>query len=89
MKVLISAPYMQPFLKRFVPFFEERGIEVLVPDVDERLEESQLLPWVADIDGVICGDDRCPARPGIGSPTVCWTGAGRRPAEAHRFRWKR
>ncbi|MBX0331025.1 phosphoglycerate dehydrogenase [Oscillochloris sp. ZM17-4] len=58
MKVLISAPYMQPAIDRFRPIFAERGIELLVPPVSERLEEQDLLRWVGDIDGAICGDDR-------------------------------
>ena len=57
-KVLVSAPYMQPVLDRFDDFFRQNWIEVVVPPVDERLEEDDLLPWVSDIDGAICGDDR-------------------------------
>jgi D-3-phosphoglycerate dehydrogenase len=57
-KVLVSAPYMQPALDHFRPMFEEHGIELCVPTVNERLEEDELLNWVGDIDGAICGDDR-------------------------------
>ncbi len=57
-KVLLSAPYMQPFIERFRPILEERGAEVVVPVVHERLEEADLLAIIGDIDGVICGDDR-------------------------------
>lgn len=57
-KVMVSAPYMQPVLERFRPLFEERDIELVVPPVNERMEEEQLLTYVGDIDGVICGDDR-------------------------------
>ena len=57
-KVLVSAPYMLPVLDRFEDFFRQNRIEVVVPPVDERLEEDDLLPWVSDIDGAICGDDR-------------------------------
>lgn len=58
MKVLISAPYLQPHLDRFRSRFAEHGIELVVPPVNERLEEEDLLGVVGDIDGVICGDDR-------------------------------
>ncbi len=58
MKVLISAPYMLSEIERFRPIFAERGIELLVPPVNERLEEAELLGLVGDVDGVICGDDR-------------------------------
>lgn len=57
-KVLVSAPYMQPVLDRFMPIFEENDIEVIAPPVEERFEEDDLLPIIGDIDGVICGDDR-------------------------------
>ena len=56
-KVLVSAPYMLPVLDRFGMLFRQNRIEVVVPPVDERLEEEDLLPWVSDIDGAICGDD--------------------------------
>lgn len=56
-KVLVSAPYMQSVLDRFRPIFEANDIEVIVPPVKERLSEDELLQWIGDIDGVICGDD--------------------------------
>jgi D-3-phosphoglycerate dehydrogenase / 2-oxoglutarate reductase len=58
LKVLISAPYMQPVIERFRPVFSDQGIELVIPTVCERMEEEDLLPLIADIDGVICGDDR-------------------------------
>lgn len=57
-KVLISAPYMQPVIERFRPQLESAGCELFVPQVNERFEEEDLLQWMSDIDGVICGDDR-------------------------------
>ena len=30
-KVLISAPYLQPFIERFRPFFDENNIEIPFP----------------------------------------------------------
>lgn len=60
--VMISAPYMLPVVERFRPLFAARGIDVLVPPVNERLEEDELLGLVGAIDGVICGDDRFTAR---------------------------
>jgi D-3-phosphoglycerate dehydrogenase len=58
LKVMISAPYMQPVIERFRPIFESRGIELIIPEVNERMEEEDLLRYVGDLDGVICGDDR-------------------------------
>jgi D-3-phosphoglycerate dehydrogenase len=49
---------MQPVLDRFRPVLEDHAIKLIVPPVDERLSEDELLQWVSDIDGAICGDDR-------------------------------
>lgn len=57
-KVLLSAPYMIPFADRFVPQLQDAGCRVIIPNVNERLEEHELLGLVHDIDGTICGDDR-------------------------------
>lgn len=57
-KVLVSAPYMQPVIDRFKHHFDRANIELLLPDVRERMEESELLEYISDVDGVICGDDR-------------------------------
>ncbi|MBC7784857.1 MAG: phosphoglycerate dehydrogenase [Burkholderiales bacterium] len=56
--VLVTAPYMIPFMNRFTPVLESEGCRVIVPPVFERLEENQLLELVGNIDGTICGDDR-------------------------------
>lgn len=56
--VLLSAPYMIPFLDRFRPVLEGYGLELIVPEVEERLEEDQILALAGEFDGVICGDDR-------------------------------
>ena len=60
--VLLSAPYMLPFVERFRPVFSERGIDLIVPDVHERMEEADLLEYAGQFDGAICGDDRYTAR---------------------------
>jgi D-3-phosphoglycerate dehydrogenase len=57
-KVLFTAPYMIPFVDRFKPVFDKYGIELIVPEVRERMEETDLLPYAGDFDGAICGDDR-------------------------------
>jgi len=56
--VLFSAPYMIPFLDRFKPILKGFGIELIVPEVEERLEEEEILAYAGEFDGVICGDDR-------------------------------
>ena len=57
-KVLVTAPYMQMVIERFRSLFEKENIELVIPPKKERFEEKQLLEMVADVDGVICGDDR-------------------------------
>ena len=57
-KVLVTAPYIQPVIDRFRATFAENQIDVIVPPVNERLAEPELLKWVEDVDGVICGDDQ-------------------------------
>ena len=56
--VLFTAPYMIPFVDRFKPVFDRYGIELIVPDVRERMEEADLLKYAGQFDGAICGDDR-------------------------------
>lgn len=60
--VLMTAPYMIPFLDRFKPEFEKYGIDLIVPDVEERMEEADLLKYAGQFDGTICGDDRYTAK---------------------------
>lgn len=56
--ILLSAPYMIPTWERFKPVFDHYGIDVIVANVHERLEEADLLPFAGQVDGSICGDDR-------------------------------
>lgn len=56
--ILLSAPYMLPFIDRFRPVFDHYGLKVILPEVHERLEENQLLVYAGQFDGAICGDDR-------------------------------
>jgi D-3-phosphoglycerate dehydrogenase len=56
--VLISAPYMLPFMQRFTPVLTRLGMRVIIPDVHERLSEEELLRYAGQFDGTICGDDR-------------------------------
>lgn len=60
--VLFTAPYMIPVLDRFRGLFAEHHIELIVPEVQERLEEADLLRYAGTFDGTICGDDRYSAR---------------------------
>ena len=60
--VLFSAPYMIPSLDRFRPVLERHGLELIIPDVQERLEEAEILNYAGQFDGAVCGDDRYTAR---------------------------
>ncbi|HSL31270.1 MAG TPA: phosphoglycerate dehydrogenase [Anaerolineales bacterium] len=61
-RVLLTAPYMIPFVERFKPVFEKYDIDLIVPAVHERMEEADLLKHAGQFDGAICGDDRYTAR---------------------------
>jgi D-3-phosphoglycerate dehydrogenase len=53
---------MIPFLDRFKPEFAKYRLELIVPDIEERMEEEDLLKYAGQFDGTICGDDRYTAR---------------------------
>jgi D-3-phosphoglycerate dehydrogenase len=56
--ILFTAPYMIPFLDRFRPVLESFDLELIVPDVEERMDEVDLMAYAGQFDGTICGDDR-------------------------------
>jgi D-3-phosphoglycerate dehydrogenase len=60
--ILLSAPYMLSSLERFRPLLERHGLDLITPEVHERLEESDLLKYAGQFDGAICGDDCYSAR---------------------------
>lgn len=61
-KVLVTAPYFQPVVQQYRDIFDKHGIELVVPTVNERMSEKELLKYIADVDGIICGDDRITER---------------------------
>jgi D-3-phosphoglycerate dehydrogenase len=60
--VLLTAPYMIPIVDRFRPVFDQYSIELIIPEVHERMEEADLLKYAGQFDGAICGDDRYTVR---------------------------
>ncbi len=56
--ILLTAPYMIPFAERFQPVFDHYNLQVIIPPVEERMEEDDLLRYAGRFDGTICGDDR-------------------------------
>lgn len=57
-RILITAPYFLPVVEFYRSQLESEGLELVPADVRERLSEAELLPIVATINGVICGDDQ-------------------------------
>jgi D-3-phosphoglycerate dehydrogenase len=49
---------MLPVIDRFKKTFSENNIELVIPPVNERMEEEDLIKFISDVDGAICGDDR-------------------------------
>jgi len=62
MRILVSNVHLMEDWDRFKGIFEDRGIEVVLPPVNERLSEDELLQLITDIDGIICGDDAITAK---------------------------
>ena len=57
-KALITAPYLQLVIDQYREVFAKNDIEIIVPKVNERMSEEELLPLIIDADGILCGDDR-------------------------------
>lgn len=51
-----------PVIEEYCARLRDAGCEPVVATVHERLSEEELLPLVADVEGVICGDDQFTAR---------------------------
>jgi D-3-phosphoglycerate dehydrogenase / 2-oxoglutarate reductase len=56
-KILISAPYFILELDRLRHHFNKDNFELLIADVEERLNEGELMLYAPEIHGAICGDD--------------------------------
>jgi D-3-phosphoglycerate dehydrogenase len=56
--VLLTAPYIIPVFEKYRYLFDRAGIEVIVEDVEERLDEQALRKYAGKIDGTVCGDDK-------------------------------
>jgi D-3-phosphoglycerate dehydrogenase len=55
--ILFTAPNMIPALPHFRPLLEGYGLQLVVPEVHERLSETELMTYAGQFDGTICGDD--------------------------------
>jgi D-3-phosphoglycerate dehydrogenase / 2-oxoglutarate reductase len=56
-RALISSRSLQGVIDDYRDLFVKHDIEIVLPAVRERLSEGQLRQYIADIDGVACGDD--------------------------------
>ena len=56
-RILVSAPYLLSCIDRYRSVFAAHDSEIVLPIVNERLTEAELLGLVGDIDGVVAGDD--------------------------------
>jgi D-3-phosphoglycerate dehydrogenase len=61
-RVLVSAPYFIPVIEDYRARLSKEGVELIAAQVNERLNESELLEVIGDMDGIICGDDRITKR---------------------------
>ncbi len=57
MKVLVTCPPMLKQIDEFRPIFEEKGIELVTPNVVQILSEEELVVLLPQMDGWIIGDD--------------------------------
>lgn len=56
--VLLTAPYMMSSVERFRKVIEGYyGIRMIVPEVQQKLNEEEILSYAGQFDGTICGDD--------------------------------
>ena len=56
--IIFSAPYMMTSVDRFRKVLEEHyGLEMIVPEVKQKLLEEDILKYAGQFDGTICGDD--------------------------------
>ncbi len=61
-KVYITAPYLQLELEKYRHLFDGEDVELVVPPVNERFEEEELLKFIGEADAILCGDDRITKR---------------------------
>lgn len=57
MKVLITCPPMLGKIEEFRSIFEEKGIQLVTPNVVQTLSEGELMELLPQMDGWIIGDD--------------------------------
>ena len=61
-RVLVTCRQMQNCIEEFRASFDDRGIEIVLPDVVQQPTEEELIATIGDFDGMIAGDDPLTAR---------------------------
>jgi len=61
-RVLVTCRQMQNCIEEFRTAFDERGIEIVLPEVLQQPTEEELIATIADFEGMIAGDDPITAR---------------------------
>ena len=61
-RALIACRQMQDCFAQFAPRLRELEIECVLPTVVQQMTESDLLPVIAEFDGMIAGDDHLTSR---------------------------
>ena len=56
-KILVTCPPMLKQIDEFRHIFEDKGIELITPEVVQVMSESELIDLVPTVDGWIIGDD--------------------------------
>jgi D-3-phosphoglycerate dehydrogenase / 2-oxoglutarate reductase len=62
MRALIACRQMQDCFELFRPRFDDLAIECVLPTVVQQMTEEDLLPIIAEFDGMIAGDDHLTSR---------------------------
>jgi D-3-phosphoglycerate dehydrogenase len=55
--VLLSAPYLIPYMERFQPVYEHYGLDIIQAEVLNGFRR-EIMAYAGQFDGAVCGDDR-------------------------------
>src|SRR5215210_2861957 len=62
LRVLVTCRQMQSHIENFRDAFDEREIEVVLPNIVQQPTEDELIGLIGEFDGMIAGDDPLTAR---------------------------
>jgi D-3-phosphoglycerate dehydrogenase / 2-oxoglutarate reductase len=61
-RILVTCRQMQNCMDHFMPLFQERGLEVVMPEVVQQPSELELMETIGEYVGMIAGDDPLSSR---------------------------